>query len=117
MKILAGLLMIFSLVGCMATISGLPISQQNIEKLRANAIILVKTGPLQVAYLKAAMGNDLQKLPSEAVEALDEITAICAKPELSDEDLGAISGLWDRFLILCSPQALQQIMVVLGQIR
>lgn len=117
MRTLIIVLTIFSLVGCTATISGLPINQQNIEKLRVNAAILAKTSPIQVAYLKAALGNDLARLPEEAVEILDEITAICAKPELLDEDLGAIAGLWDRYLVLCSPQALQQVMIILGQIK
>ena len=57
--------------------------------LRANTAILAKTSPIQIAYLKAAMGSDLAKLPAEAVEALEKITAICAKPDLSGEDLGA----------------------------
>jgi len=117
LKLLPLLIIIFLFTGCAATISGLPISQQNIERLRANAAILAKTSPIQVAYLKAALGSDLAKLPAESVEALDKIMAICAKPDLTDEDLGAIAGNFDRFLYLVSPAVMQQVIGILGQLR
>ncbi len=114
---LALVILCLFLSGCMASLSGLPASQEGIEKLRANAAILVKTSPIQIAYLKAALGTDLAKLPNEAITCLDEIVAICAKPELSDVDSCRVAGLWDRIIVLCSPQMLQQVIMVLGQLR
>ena len=116
-KFISLIVIAFLFTGCTATIIGLPISQQNIERLRANAVILAKTSPLQVAYLKAALGSDLQKLPEEAVNCLDKIMAICAKPDLTDEDLGAIAGHWDRAVMLMSPGMLQQVISILQVTR
>lgn len=103
--------------GCAATVAGLPINQQQTEKLKANAIILAKLSPIQIAYLKAALGNDLQKLPNEAIECLNRMQIMANDPKLTDEELETITGLADRFAYLVSPNILQQIAIILGQLR
>lgn len=105
MKKIGILLCLFSFLflGCASSI--LEYSGISIDHMTKGSGKLCAITPCANAYFRAALGSDINKLPTEAVTILNEIVAVTdlAKKEnraLTQEETCTISGKWDRLIYL-----------------
>ncbi len=112
------LLCLFSLLsyGCASSI--LEYSGLNLKDVDMRADKLCRVTPCANAYFRAALGSDINRLPTEAVSTLSEIVAITdlAKREnrkLTQEESCSISGKWDRLIYLLGKPFILDIIQIL----
>ena len=67
---------------------------KNAEVSRTIAKNCLKTWPLNSGFIRKALGSSIDKLPKEAVTAMDELDTLAAKKEeLTDKEAGEVLGL------------------------
>ena len=100
-KIVALLLCVLLLVGCAAHMRSFTRSYDRFMKQADRlAAVLCSHSEFSVCYWKAALGEDIGKMPAEAMEILEEIerTIKGRKVEdLTECEKGKLLGLWQRF--------------------
>ncbi|RLC80634.1 MAG: hypothetical protein DRJ03_21280 [Chloroflexi bacterium] len=101
LAILCAVLCILLLVGCAARMKGLTKSYNKFMKQADKlAAVLCSHSEFSVCYWQAALGDDISKMPAEAMEILNEIelTVKGKKVEdLTECEKGKLLGLWQRF--------------------
>ena len=112
-KVVALVLCVSLLVGCATRMRGLT---RNYDKFmrRADelAAVLCSHSEFSVCYWQAALGDDISKMPAEAMEILNEIelTVKGRKVEdLTECEKGRLLGLWQRFGQLVSKDVIERV--------
>ncbi len=112
-KAVALVLCVSLLVGCAAHMRGLT---KNYDKFmrRADelAAALCSHSEFSVCYWQAALGDDISKMPAEAMEILNEIElTVKGKTvgELTECEKGKLLGLWQRFGQLVSEDVIKRV--------
>jgi len=75
-------------------------------------VVLCKYSERSSCFWKAALGEDIGKLPHEAVVILERIEEIVKgkKPEdLTECEKGEVAGLWARFTFLVGKEVLEKL--------
>jgi len=100
-KVVALLLCALLLVGCAARMKGLTKSYDKFMKQADKlATVLCSHSEFSVCYWKSALGQDIGKMPAEAMEILNEIELTVkgkTVDELTECEKGKLLGLWQRF--------------------
>jgi len=81
---------------------------KNAESSRQLAKDFLSTWPLNSGFIRASLGENIGKLPHQAVKAMDELDALAAKTEWNDFELGSSLGLRVRMLSSLVVSILQQ---------
>jgi uncharacterized protein YceK len=119
------IVMIFSLSGC-ATLTKLTKEASKADKKSVTALKkmskqFLKTWPFYSGMLKGALGNDIDKLPAEAISALEELDQLAGivvddglisiQPivDPNDYDLGRNLGLRIRVLYPVVTEAIKKV--------
>jgi len=96
------LVTVFLCSGCVMTRQcAIDISKENIknaETIKEVSSNCLSVWEIQSGFIKGALGNRINELPKEAIEAIDELDRLAALPELSDYELGYFLGLKVRML-------------------
>jgi len=112
-KKLVSLLMVFFLLGCSAGTSHFRCNYSALmEEADKVAQVLCEHSEFSSCYWKAALGSDIDKLPREALEILDEIEQITRGKTFSDLtecEKGQLLGLWQRFTYLVSREVIEKV--------
>ena len=112
-KVVALLLCALLLVGCATHMKGLTKSYDKFMKQADRlAAVLCSQSEFSVCYWQAALGDDISKMPAEAMEILNEIelTVKGRKVEdLTECEKGKLLGLWQRFGQLVSKDVIERV--------
>lgn len=81
---------------------------KNAEASKQLARDFLSTWPLNSGFIRASLGENIDKLPHQAVKAMDELDTLAAKTGWSDFELGASLGLRVRMLGSLIVATLQQ---------
>jgi len=76
------------------------------------AIVLCTHSEFSTCYWQAALGDDINKLPAEALNILDEIEQTVkgkTADELTECEKGKLLGLWQRFGSLVSKDIIERV--------
>jgi len=76
------------------------------------AIVLCSHSEFSACYWQAALGNDINKLPAEALNILNEIEQTVkgkTADELTECEKGKLLGLWQRFSYLVGKDIIERI--------
>ena len=113
LAILCAVLCILLLVGCAARMKGLTKSYDKFMKQADRlAAVLCSHSEFSVCYWQAALGDDISKMPAEAMEILNEIelTVKGKKVEdLTECEKGKLLGLWQRFTYLVGKDVIKRV--------
>lgn len=105
-------LLILSVQGCSAIRGGIVDLGQwdikNAETTRQVAKDFLSTWLLNSGFIRASLGENINKLPLQAVKAMDELDILASKTAWSDFELGASLGLRVRMLGSLIVATLQQ---------
>lgn len=71
---------------------------KNAEMIREVSQNCLSVWPIQSGFIKGALGNRMNELPNEAIEAIKELDRLAELPEQSDYELGFFLGLKVRML-------------------
>lgn len=95
-------MIILQCAGCSLTRQcAIDISTENIKNaqtIREVSSNCISVWPVQSGFIKGALGNRINELPNEAIEAIDELDRLAGLPEQSDYELGYFLGLKVRTL-------------------
>jgi len=95
-------IIIFLLSGCSSIRRGMVNLGQwdvkNAEASRKLAKDFLSTWPLNSGFIRASLGDGIEKLPHQAVKAMDELDVLAKKTDWNDFELGASLGLRVRML-------------------
>ena len=112
-KIVTLLLCVLLLVGCAAHMRSFTRSYDRFMKQADRlAAVLCSHSEFSVCYWKAALGEDIGKMPAEAMEILEEIEQTIKGREVEDLtecEKGKLLGLWQRFGQLVSKDIIKRI--------
>ena len=112
-KVVALLLCALLLVGCATHMKGLTKSYDKFMKQADRlAAVLCSHSEFSVCYWQAALGDDISKLPAEAMEILNEIElTVKGKTvgELTECEKGKLLGLWQRFTYLVGKDVIKRV--------
>jgi len=112
LKKIISLLMVFFLLGCAGT-SRLKYNYDVFMKEADEvAQLLCEHSEFSSCYWKAVLGSDIDKLPREALDILDEIERITRGKTFSDLtecEKGQLLGLWQRFGFLVSKEVIEKV--------
>jgi len=112
-KVITLLLCVVLLVGCAARMKGLTKSYDKFMKQADRlAAVLCSHSEFSVCYWKAALGDDVSKMPAEAMEILSEIeTTIKGRKveDLTECEKGKLLGLWQRFAYLVGKDVIKRV--------
>ena len=113
-KVITLLLCVVLLVGCAAArMKGLTKSYDKFMKQADRlAAVLCSHSEFSVCYWKAALGDDVSKMPVEAMEILSEIeTTIKGRKveDLTECEKGKLLGLWQRFAYLVGKDVIKRV--------
>ena len=81
---------------------------KNAEATKKMAKDFLSTWPLNSGFIRASLGENIDKLPHQAVKAMDELDALAVKTGWSDFELGSSLGLRVRMLGSLIVATLQQ---------
>jgi len=81
---------------------------KNAEATKKMAKDFLSTWPLNSGFIRASLGEGIDKLPYQAVKAMAELDALASKTEWSDFELGSSLGLRVRMLGSLVVATLQQ---------
>ncbi len=113
LAILCAILCVLLLVGCAARMKGLTKSYDKFMKQADKlAAVLCSHSEFSVCYWQAALGDDISKMPAEAVEILNEIeVTVKGKTvgELTECEKGKLLGLWQRFTYLVGKDVIKRV--------
>jgi len=113
LAILCAVLCILLLVGCAARMKGLTKSYDKFMKQADRlAAVLCSHSEFSVCYWQAALGDDISKMPAEAMEILNEIElTVKGKTvgELTECEKGKLLGLWQRFGSLVGKDVIKRV--------
>ena len=106
MKKLSIIFLCFVFLGCAGHMSKLTKNYDAFMKQAdESATTLCSHSEFSACYWRAALGEDINKLPAEALDILDEIEQT-VKDKTADEltacERGKLLGLWQRFTYLVS---------------
>jgi len=76
------------------------------------AIVLCSHSKFSACYWQAALGDDINKLPAEALNILDEIEQTVkgkTADELTECEKGKLLGLWQRFTYLVGKDIIEKV--------
>jgi len=71
---------------------------KNAETVREISLNCISVWPIQSGLIKGALGNRINEIPNESVQAIKELDRIAALPEQTDYELGLFIGLKVRLL-------------------
>lgn len=71
---------------------------KNIETAREVSLKSLSIWTFQSGFIKGTLGNRINELPNEAIQAIDELDRLAELPEQSDYELGLFLGLKVRLL-------------------
>jgi len=113
LAILCAVLCVLLLVGCAARMKGLTRSYDKFMKQADKlAAVLCSHSEFSVCYWQAALGDDISKMPAEAMEILNEIeTTIKGRKaeDLTECEKGKLLGLWQRFAYLAGKDVIKRV--------
>ena len=81
---------------------------KNAEATKQMAKDFLSTWPLNSGFIRASLGENIDKLPHQAVKAMDELDVLAGKTGWSDFELGSSLGLRIRMLGSLIVATLQQ---------
>jgi len=81
---------------------------KNAEATKKMAKDFLSTWPLNSGFIRASLGEGIDKLPHQAVKAMDELDGLSKKTDWTDFELGASLGLRVRMLGSLVVATLQQ---------
>jgi len=103
-------------LGCAGPGSNFKKFNKNYNKLMIQADELAKVlcehSEFSVCYWRSALGDDIKKLPVDALECLDRIDQIVrgkTVDELSECEKAEVLGLWQRFAGLVTKELIEQV--------
>jgi len=103
-------------LGCAGSGSNFKKFNKNYNKLMIQADelaeVLCEHSEFSVCYWRSALGEDIKKLPVEALECLDRIDQIVrgkTVDELSECEKAEVLGLWQRFAGLVTKELIEQV--------
>ncbi len=112
-KVVVLLLCALLLVGCATHMKGLTKSYDKFMKQADRlAAVLCSHSEFSVCYWQAALGDDISKMPAEAMEILNEIelTVKGKKVEdLTECEKAKLLGLWQRFGSLVGKDVIRRV--------
>ncbi len=112
-KVVVLLLCASLLVGCAARVKGFTKSCDKFMKQADRlAAVLCSHSEFSVCYWQAALGDDISKMPAEAMEILNEIeVTVKGKTvgELTECEKGKLLGLWQRFTYLVGKDVIKRV--------
>ena len=112
MKKLSIIFLCFILLGC-AGMSKLTENYDNFMKQADElAIVLCSHSEFSTCYWQAALGDDINKLPAEALNILNEIEQTVkgkTADELTECEKGKLLGLWQRFSYLVGKDIIEKV--------
>ena len=76
------------------------------------AVVLCSHSEFSTCYWQAALGDDINKLPAEALNILDEIEQTVkgkTADELTECEKGKLLGLWQRFTYLVGKDIIEKV--------
>ncbi|RLI43725.1 hypothetical protein DRO59_00140 [Candidatus Bathyarchaeota archaeon] len=82
------------------------------NQAEALAEVLCKHSEFSVCYWEAVLGDDINKLPAEALNILSEIEQITkgkSVEDLTECEKGKLLGLWKRFAYLVSKDVIKRV--------
>ena len=112
-KVVVLSLCVLFLVGCATRMKGLTKSYDKFMKQADKlAAVLCSHSEFSVCYWQAALGDDISKMPVEAMEILNEIElTVKGKTvgELTECEKGKLLGLWQRFAYLVGKDVIKRV--------
>lgn len=106
------------LVGCAGHGNNFKKFNKNYNKLmiQANELaeVLCEHSEFSSCYWRAVLGEDIKKLPVEALECLDRIDEIVrgkTVDELSECEKAEVLGLWQRFAGLVTKELIEKLLL------
>ncbi|MHA1396105.1 MAG: hypothetical protein ACTSSF_00045 [Candidatus Heimdallarchaeaceae archaeon] len=113
MKKLPIIFLCFIFLGCAGHTGKLVKNYDDFMK-QANelAIVLCTHSEFSTCYWQAALGDDINKLPAEALNILDEIEQTVkgkTVDELTECEKGKLLGLWQRFTYLVGKDIIEKV--------
>ncbi|RLC80155.1 MAG: hypothetical protein DRJ03_22215 [Chloroflexi bacterium] len=112
-KVVVLSLCVLLLVGCATRMKGLTKSYDKFMKQADKlAAVLCSHSEFSVCYWQAALGDDISKMPVEAMEILNEIElTVKGKTvgELTECEKGKLLGLWQRFAYLVGKDVIKRV--------
>jgi len=111
-KIVSLLIVVSFLLGCTGTSHFRHHYSEFMEEADKVAKVLCEHSEFSSCYWKAALGSDIDKLPREALNILDEIEQITRGKtfsELTECEKGQLLGLWQRFGFLVGREMIEKV--------
>ena len=102
----------FALIGCATRMRFSKSYDKFMKQADKLAAVLCEHSEFSVCYWKAALGEDIGKMPAEAMEILEEIerTVKGKKVEdLTECEKGKLLGLWQRFGSLVGKDLIERV--------
>jgi len=113
MKKLSIFFLCFVFLGCAGHMGKLTKNYNDFMKQADElAQILCKHSEFSTCYWQAALGDDINKLPTEALNILNEIEQIVrgkTADELTECEKGKLLGLWQRFTYLVGKDVIEKV--------
>ena len=113
MKKLSIIFLCFILLGCAGHIGKLTKNYDNFMRQADElAIVLCSHSEFSTCYWQAALGDDINKMPAEALNILNEIEQTVKNKtadELTECEKGKLLGLWQRFGSLVGKDIIERV--------
>ena len=113
MKKLSIIFLCFIFLGCVGHTSKLTKNYEGFMKQADElAQVLCEHSEFSTCYWQAALGDDINKLPAEALNILDEIEQTVkgkTADELTECEKGKLLGLWQRFTYLVGKDIIERV--------
>ena len=113
MKKLSIIFLCFIFLGCAGHMGKLTKNYEGFMKQADElAQVLCEHSEFSTCYWQAALGNDINKLPIEALNILNEIEQITkdkTADELTECEKGKLLGLWQRFGSLVGKDIIERV--------
>ena len=113
MKKLSIILFCFMLLGCVGHMGKLTRNYEDFMKQADElAVVLCSHSEFSTCYWQAALGDDINKLPAEALNILNEIEQTVkdkTAEELTECEKGKLLGLWQRFGSLVGKDIIEKV--------
>lgn len=113
LQLIIVVVLLVTLAGCqLVRQSAIDISKEevkNLETCREIAVNYLSIWPMQSGFIRGALGSRIDELPTQAVDAMDELDLLAAEAQdQSDYELGLSLGLRVRLLSSIVMQVLKQ---------
>jgi len=113
MKKLSVFFLCFIFLGCVGHTGKLIKNYEDFMKQADElAVVLCSHSEFSACYWQTALGDDINKLPAEALNILNEIEQIVrgkTADELTECEKGKLLGLWQRFTYLVGKDVIEKV--------